>query len=303
MGREASRKESTDTGELASAPEPVAQPEVLESSTLLAVASIRILLSCLLLGACSRSELLESDVIASPDDTTLVVPLAENGTGSAGTKNGPVAWYRFEESSGPVLDSSGGHHGVAEGTGYQRGVPGRVGNAISFDGTDGRVRVPAAPALDVLTGATVELWLRMDSIDPSSNTMTGNLFSRGTGNSDDHELLNTTCGNVQMSFSHSFASTNVTSSCGLIQAGDWTHLALVNDGVTLSLFVNGAFVASQLGGRMGPLKTDLYMGRRQPSLFPLRGVLDEVKWWNVARSQSEICADAEGTWQGTTCLL
>jgi len=75
---------------------------------------------------------------------------------------GLVAWYRFEEAGGPVLDSSGrGHDGAVEGMGVTRGTAGRVGKAISFDGTMGAVRVPAAPDLDFMTGATIELWLSL----------------------------------------------------------------------------------------------------------------------------------------------
>ena len=75
---------------------------------------------------------------------------------------GLIAWYRFEEQEGALVDSSGhGHHGHAEGSGYARGVPGKVGLGITFHGKDGRVRIPAARTLEFLEVATLEVWVRL----------------------------------------------------------------------------------------------------------------------------------------------
>jgi hypothetical protein len=51
------------------------------------------------------------------------------------------------------------------------------------------------------------------------------------------------------------------------------------------------------------LYTDLYIGRRQQGVFALNGELDEVKWWTIVRTPAEICTDAGGTVQGSTCVL
>jgi hypothetical protein len=221
----------------------------------------------------------------------------------AGTQEGLVAWYRFEESGGPVLDSSGHrHHGAAEGAGISRGVPGRIGNAIAFDGSGGYVRVPASKALDFIQAGTIELWM---NLAPGGGDLdVGSTVSRGTGNTDDNVLMNTSCGNMQTIFSRSGkGSTNVTSGCGRFQAGSWVHVAVVNDGGSATLYINGARELSAQGGFLGPLESALYIGVREQGVFPLRGALDEIKWWSVARSQPEICADAGGRWDDELCLF
>lgn len=47
---------------------------------------------------------------------------------------GLVAHYEFENITGPVIDAAGTHHG--ENNEATRGVPGKMGNAFSFDGDD-----------------------------------------------------------------------------------------------------------------------------------------------------------------------
>jgi biopolymer transport protein ExbB len=215
---------------------------------------------------------------------------------------GLAAWYRFEATTGLVCDSSGnGNHGTAQGSGYTRGVPGKLGNGISFDGTDGRVMVPSSTTLDMLTGGTIELWIKF-TVPPCCVT-TYSTVSRGTGNNDNNVLQNTACGNMQTIYTYNFMTTNVTSNCNAIASQTWTHIAVTNDGTTLSMYVNAALNTTWPGGDMGALNADLYIGRREQGIFAMVGELDEVKWWTIVRTPAEICTDAGGTLQGTSCVL
>lgn len=214
--------------------------------------------------------------------------------------SGLAAWYRFEDTSGAVLDECGGHHGTPGGSGYTRGVSGRYGSAIEFHGSDGHVIVPASSALDFVSAATIELWVRIDT------TGVGSTVSRGTGNNDDNVLMNTSCWNMQTIFSRSSSgggTTNVTSACDALPVGAWAHIAVVNDGVELRLYVDGAHVLTQPGGFMGPMSSDLFIGRRSQGIFPFDGAIDDIKWWTIARTPPEICGDAGGIWSGSSCTF
>jgi len=223
---------------------------------------------------------------------------SSGGPCAAQPQAGLAAWYRFEETTGPVCDSSGnGNHGTAQGSGYTRGVAGVIGTAISFNGTDGDVMVPAATSLDMITAGTIELWVRL-----ANTSSVGSTVSRGTGNNDSNVLMNSSCGNMQTIFSTTgVGTTNVTSACNVIPLQTWTHIAVVNDGTTLTMYVNGVLSTTQTGGYLGPLSSALYLGRREQGVFALSGDLDEVKWWTVVRTPAEICADAGGVAAGGGC--
>src|SRR6266511_6406436 len=65
--------------------------------------------------------------------------------------------YRFDESSGPILDASGrALHGTVGN--LTRGEPGVHGGAGTFTGAGG-VTAPAGAVPDLTRGATMEFWL------------------------------------------------------------------------------------------------------------------------------------------------
>ncbi|MDC3960519.1 LamG domain-containing protein [Polyangium jinanense] len=238
--------------------------------------------------------------IAADDCSAATAPLPAPFLGPA--PPGLAAWYRFEETDGPVLDSSGhGHHGTATSSGLVRGAPGRVGRGLSFSG--GHVRVPASPGLDFTTAATIELWVRITPELDKPLTV-GSTVSRGTGDSDDNVTMQACCGGIQLIFSRaSTGTTNVGSDCGVLPVCAWTHVAYVNDGRTLALYINGALTNTYKGGFLGPLRSDLFIGRREQGIFPFAGTMDEILWWREARSQPQICGDAGGRWSDGRCLL
>lgn len=227
---------------------------------------------------------------------------------------GRVAYYRFDEQDGPVLDSSGNDlHGVAKDV--VRGEQGRFGGAAFFNGM-AFVRVPASKQLDFTDAATVEVWMRIAGVDELFGRRINYVFdvrnaiSRGTGGNDDVFILSTTtlsnttnCGNLQAVFARAGGpTTNATTDCGVVPIKTWVHVAVVNDSKELRLYLNGDLIKVDKGGVMGPIASDLYIGQREQKIFGFQGALDELQWWRVVRTQRQICSDARGTWNGKSCV-
>ncbi|MCX6702567.1 MAG: prepilin-type N-terminal cleavage/methylation domain-containing protein [Candidatus Wolfebacteria bacterium] len=79
-----------------------------------------------------------------------------------GTRDyGLVGYWKFDEGSGTLYDSSGrGNNGTQAG-GVTYGVAGRVGNALSFDGLDDYVTAPDSSSLNFGTRSySVSLWVK-----------------------------------------------------------------------------------------------------------------------------------------------
>jgi hypothetical protein len=179
-----------------------------------------------------------------------------------------------------------------------RGTAGKFGFGISFDGTNGAVIVPASASLDMLTAGTLELWLRL-----SSTGTTDSVLSRGTGVNDSNILLTTSCGDVTAVFTQGTMQAGAAGACGALMPSVWRHVAVVNDGSMLTLYINASAVTTMPGGDLGALTSALYIGLRQPGVLPLHGDLDEIKWWTIARSSFEVCTDAGGTATPFGCSL
>ncbi|MDP7465451.1 MAG: LamG domain-containing protein, partial [Candidatus Marinimicrobia bacterium] len=81
---------------------------------------------------------------------------------------------------------------------------------------------------------------------------------------------------------------------GVITPRAWNHIAVTFDGTTMRLFVNGEQVhSSQAAAGMTPISEPVrYIGEN------FQGKIDEVRMWNVARTQDEIQANMNKTLVG-----
>lgn len=106
-----------------------------------------------------------------------------------------VAHWRFDESQGLIANDSGphGHHGALVNFTGNPWVVGRVANALSFDGVDDHVVIPAAAGLPVYDGLgtpfSIAFWVkapaqadrRVYSEQQAAPPNVGPLFTLGSG--------------------------------------------------------------------------------------------------------------------------
>lgn len=208
-----------------------------------------------------------------------------------------VLWLRFDESSGPVIDSSSsGLRGSVTGAGVTRGVAGVHGGAVQFAGGDGRVVFPTSPRIDLPGASTVEAWLRADVAPPDI----GYVFSRGSTLSDGVTWILSAVG---FSVSYSRAVTfplTVDSGPSYLATAVWTHVAVVNDGVALRLYRDGSLTHESLGGRGSVILSDLVLGGER-TRRPFRGSIDDMRWWRAALTPEQVCVAADRRWVAGRC--
>jgi hypothetical protein len=150
--------------------------------------------------------------------------------------------------------------------------------------------------------ATIELWLKLSSVSA------GAIVSRGTGSNENSVRLKTAQGNVHVSFTRiGGVAASLITGTGVLPTNQWTHIAAVNNNSTITLYINGTFVMSSGGGSLGQVAADLYVGKNTPNESSFNGTIDDLRWWTVARTASEVCTDAGGTPAtvdgATTCSL
>ena len=85
-------------------------------------------------------------------------------------------------------------------------------------------------------------------------------------------------------------------------ADQWVHLAGTYDGSQMIFYIDGVSVGTTTVSGTIDSATDLEIGAwdvLEQTMYT--GALDEVKVWDVARSNQEVCEDGGGTWSGTSC--
>lgn len=147
----------------------------------------------------------------------------------------------------------------------------QTGESLNFDGIDDYVTLPFVVNGDY----TKELWIK-----PDNNSGFPNIFS-GTTTA---FYLN----NMRLSAGHSPAFNEVLDPAALT-AGTWYHIAVTYDATagTLKLYKDGVLVDSQSAPNY--TETILQLGRYDFSNY-YGGNMDEVRVWNVVRTQAEIAA-------------
>jgi large repetitive protein len=211
---------------------------------------------------------------------------------------GLIAHWRFDEVVGSTtaLDSVGGNDGVLvnmdTASAWQPGA-GILGGALAFDGVDDYIALGDPPALQISDAMTISAWVRSDANQHAA------ILSKEAGNNERGYMLRLVSSTDSTPSGH-FA---VYGDCSLASQADaaaatlpesWFHLSGVyRPGVSIELYVDGV-----LGGRVTagipasqcnpPVNVNI--GRRPNGLFPLNGLLDDLRVYHRALAADEIAA-------------
>ncbi|MGA1875297.1 MAG: LamG-like jellyroll fold domain-containing protein, partial [bacterium] len=178
----------------------------------------------------------------------------------------------------------------SEGTGYGNEVNfisrmSPPGNALNFDGIDDLASTGNYSALN-FSGTlpfTVEAWVR-----PAADHETGIIVSNYRNNIGGHYQLSLSEG--KLVFFRRVAPWQVTGTT-LLEKNTWYHLAGTYDGSTMRIYVNGVEEGSIISGSVPTYNFEVVIGAEfGPGLAynHFQGAIDEVRIWNLARTESEI---------------
>src|SRR5512135_1609628 len=158
--------------------------------------------------------------------------------------------------------------------------------ALHFSGSLQHVTIPHNDALSIQNGGTmtIELWVKPPPIYGGWHVL---------GKRSDCIPGCQTC-NYQL-----YAASSVEFASGACStfatglAGDtWTHLAVAADAAGTTVYENGV-VAGQSTCTIGGANTAAFwIGGTTDCSAPFQGDLDEVRLWNIARTQAQIGADS-----------
>ncbi len=160
------------------------------------------------------------------------------------------------------------------------------GKILSLDGFGDFVNVPDSGSLDVLNQITVESWINFQEGGTDENPR---VLSKGP-DGEGYELLLTSNGasaNLEFRIAPGFVTSNT-----ILNAYVWYHVAATYDGSTIKLLINGSVVAlSTASGSLLANTDGLNIGQKsQPGFDSSTGFTDEVRVWNIARTEAEIQA-------------
>ncbi|OQP60247.1 LamG domain-containing protein [Niastella populi] len=202
--------------------------------------------------------------------------LANNATGL-------VAYYRFNEGSSTTAansctNTSGADGTLTNGPTWAASPIQFAGNALHFD--EGNDRVIAPLPTTATSNVTMEAW-----VYHQGGTGTDHLIMvNGVMGSNGYALfLNTSHKLIVL-----FNGVNTWNTGIGLSTGQWTHLALVIGTTGFTLYKNGVNVYSNTGTPNTPSANFILGFNTVANGQPFGGMIDEVRIWNTARTQTEI---------------
>lgn len=155
--------------------------------------------------------------------------------------------------------------------------------------TNGYIRIAHSPALNPTGAFTFEAWVAVsDSLHGGCSSIAGKHWQKAWWVG--------ICGTTLRSYVKGYApaglgGTGTFRDAGTIPPNGWTHIAVVFNGTQRLHYINGELAGSW--AESGPLTTstdEVRIGSDVAYNFTPSGALNEVRLWNVARTQDQIRA-------------
>ncbi|MBW8781514.1 MAG: alginate lyase family protein [Verrucomicrobia bacterium] len=200
-----------------------------------------------------------------------------------------VAHLKFDETAGTTaLDSTrnGWTGTLVNGPTWTTGT---LANAVSFDGSNDYVSLPAG-VVNGLTTCTLTSWVYLNSV-----TNWTRVFDFGTGTTNYMFLTpkNGSANKVRFAIRTASVSEQVIDSTSAITAAGWHHIAVTLNGATGTLYIDGAQVGQNTAMTLNPSSlgstTLNYLGKSQFSADPyLNGKVDDFHIYGTVLTAAQI---------------
>lgn len=215
-----------------------------------------------------------------------------NASRQVGTTSSLVGWWKMDEASGNSAYDSSGNNLTGLGNTFPSWAQGQYGKALSFNGTNNNLLLPATSKLD-LQRFTIQAWLYS-----SYFIQNGFIFEKttnGTVNTQYSCFLEAGSGIV---FRTSTATPTIDDlvlpfSSARLANNQWNQINCVYDGSSKLIYINGVLTASKSYSQTlstNPAGTS-FIGMYGGGGYYFKGKIDNLKIYNRALSSAEIAYD------------
>lgn len=208
-----------------------------------------------------------------------------------------LAVYKFDETSGALAVDSSDSGNDANVKGTVAWAAGKTGNAVSLNGKDSYVQLPAG-IVSRAQQLTVSGWVKANSLSDYVR-----IFDFGSG-TNEYMFLTPKAGNRML-----FAITNQGNGQGqeqtidapVLPTGVWKHVAVTLSGSTGILYVDGKEVGRNTNLTLNPTSLgqtkNNFIGKSQYPDPYFNGLVDDFRIYSRALNANEVAGLASGTAQ------
>jgi fibronectin type 3 domain-containing protein len=234
-----------------------------------------------------------------PVGTTVVTTTASDTKGNTTSRTFSVtvqpfiqtrAWLKFDEATGTAAADATGNNWTGALVGGPVWVAGRLNNAVNLSGTTQYVTLPTG-VVNGLTTCTISAWVNLNS---TSNWP--RIFDFGTGTTNYMFLSPRNGANSKIRFAIRTAAVTeqIIDGAATLPSGSWQHVAVVLNGATGTLYVNGVQVGQNTAMTLNPSSLGAtgnnYLGKSQFNDPYLAGAVDDFHIIAQALTAQQVAA-------------
>lgn len=210
---------------------------------------------------------------------------------SADVTDGLVGWWKLNEGSGTSAVDSSGQGNTGTLTNGPTWVSGKRAQAVSFDGSDDYIQLPAQ-LIAIGNTFTFTAWIYFTgslttryTVFGQENAASAFMFEVGQGPG------SAGTGRVGSLYSGQVDADSVS---GVLLVNTWTHIAYTKNGTgaTSTIYINGRSVglATNIGLTYSNSSGTKAIGRRSAASQVFSGSIDDVRLYNRVLTETEIKA-------------
>jgi hypothetical protein len=204
-----------------------------------------------------------------------------------GTKGGQglVAHWKFDEGTGTTVSDSSGNGNTGTLINGPLWSVGRMGNALYFDGTDDNVTVLDSNSLDLSSSFTLSAWVNPESSFTDFRSILVKNYKYYL-----YASVAGYCGDGSPLGGFEEATNQLVCEPSPLSVNTWTHLTLVSNGSTLTLYRDGVAASNaNVSGTLSSSTGTLQIGASEWGEY-FKGLIDEVRIYSRPLTVTEIQA-------------
>ena len=157
--------------------------------------------------------------------------------------------------------------------------------ALQFDGVDDYVNVPDSGSLNLVNELTIETWFMWSARGAEWPC----IVAKGPADENYALYLNKSGRFIHVVISTQYGREVINSPGNIVMPDSWHHVAVTYNSNVVRIFLDGQLVTEQSFIRtLTTNQKSLMIGYREKSLSYFDGQIDEVRIWDVSRTEQEI---------------
>jgi hypothetical protein len=197
-----------------------------------------------------------------------------------------AGWWRFDEGSGPFSADASGNGHPANLVNSPLWKPGITGSAIELDGSSQFANLSPGPIIGSIPNFTIEAWVNWPGASGTQMIYCESAFT---------DVIDLYLENGVPGFSIVSGGSQPVTGTSSVTTSKWHQVAAVlQPGIGASLYLDGQILRTNpMVGPAAPNAFETNIGRSGASGGSryFRGIIDEVRVFNSARSPGEIAND------------